>query len=117
MFGVYEYDIVVPTTLVGVCGLTSIDLRHRTAEFSVLIHPEHQRKGYGEDALSCLLHYGFDHLNLHRIWGETFEGNPGMRLYDKLGFKLEGRAREAYYKEGAYHDALVYGMLQHEWKR
>lgn len=99
---------------VGTCGLTSISQLHGTAEFSLLIGPEHQRKGYGEAALIELLKYAFNNLRLHCIWGETFEGNPAYELFLKLGMKPEGVCRERYFKSGKYVNTIIVSILESE---
>ena len=49
---------------VGTCGLTGISYIHRTAEYSILIGPENQGKGYATEAMRLLLDYGFKNLDL-----------------------------------------------------
>lgn len=99
MFGIY-----VPS-LVGVCGLTSIDWVNRRAEFSLYIGPKYQSMGYGELALRALIQHGFDRLNLNSIWGEVFAGNPAMKTFLKVGFRNEGRRKQFYFRDGKYIDA------------
>jgi UDP-4-amino-4,6-dideoxy-N-acetyl-beta-L-altrosamine N-acetyltransferase len=85
---------------VGVCGLTSINMVHRTAEFSLYIAPEYQKRGYAKEALIKLLHYGFNDLGLNNIWGEVLEGNKAMKIFKEVGFKYEGTLRQMYFKDG-----------------
>jgi RimJ/RimL family protein N-acetyltransferase len=99
---------------IGTCGLTSIDLVHRSAEFSLLIAPDYHKNGYGRAALKQLLHYGFTHLGLHSIWGETFQGNPAFKLFLSLGMHDDGMLRERYFKNGRYLDAVAVSILDHE---
>lgn len=112
MFGILE----PAGAFVGTCGLTSIDYVHRKAEFSCFIAPEHQSKGYGKAALIELFNYGFNHLNLNRIWGETLVGNPALKIFLSLGMKKEGRLHETYYKDGAYSDSIIIGILKEDWE-
>ena len=101
--------------LVGVCGLTDINLIHRRAEFSLYIFPEYHRRGYAKDALKALFRHGFDDLNLHSIWGETFDGNPALSLFtDKLGMVYEGTRRQFYFKNGKYVDAHIISLTKEE---
>lgn len=113
MYSIVAHEIPFPANLdlIGVCGLTDITPVHNTAEFSIYI-AENQRRGYATEALKQLLEIGFNELNLNRIWGETFEGNPGMKLYEKLGFQKEGKLRQTYWKDGAYQDSYIYSMLR-----
>ena len=38
-----------------------------------------------------------------------------VRSYEKAGFVLEGRLREAVYKNGKYDDVLIMSVLRSEW--
>ena len=117
------YSIYTPTdnqvddyiTLQGVCGFTGITPVHNSAEFSIYIDPDKHKMGYGKAALQTLLHHGFEDLNFNRIWGESFDKNPAMSLYDKLGFQKEGTLRETYYKEGQYWDSHIYSLIRSDW--
>lgn len=95
---------------VGVCGLTDINLIHRRAEFSLYVGKEHQGQGYGKAALITLLKHGFYSYNLNIIWGETFQGNPAIPLFESLGMKREGMRRDFYFKNGEYTDAFLYSV-------
>lgn len=111
------YAVQSPTGLfVGVCGLTSLDWVNRRAEFSLYIGPEHQKKGFAKAALSTLLSHGFRALNLHLIWGESFEGNPACAMFERLGFFHEGYRRQFYYRDGKYIDAHLYSMTAPDWE-
>jgi len=101
---------------IGTCGLTSIDRTHRKAEFSLLINPMFHRQGWGKQALHALLRYGFNHLNLHCIWGETFEGNPALHLFEAVGMHREGTCRDRYFKNGKYVDCHLISMLEDDFK-
>lgn len=102
------------TSLVGVCGFTSIDYRNRRAEFSLYIAPAFQRRGLGKKALAILVSHGFENHGFQVIYGETFAGNPAAGLFEGLGFKLDGTRRQFYYKEGAFIDAHLYSLLREE---
>jgi len=99
---------------VGVCGLTSIDLINRRAEFSCYVGCEHQRSGYAKRALKTLFRHGFEALNLHLIYGETFLGNPALAFFKSLGMVEEGVRRDFYYKSGRYIDAAIISLKRDE---
>jgi len=109
MFGIVNNK---SNDFLGVCGLTSIDLINRKAEFSIYIGPEHQNKGYAYQALGLLFGHGFTDFGLHRIWGETFDGNPARKLFDKLGMKHEGRLKHAYFRGGEWIDSHIYAIVK-----
>ena len=105
----------------------------RTAEFSLLIGPEHRGRGLGKATLEAWLQYGFKELNLDLIWGETFiypmEAatlipeksqylftdrsiiNPAYQIFKSMpGYKQEGRLRKRYRKFGYSVDSLVFSF-------
>lgn len=110
MYAVYEKE------LVGIAGFTSIDNISRRAEFSLYIAPEFQRRGLARKALKTLFTHGFKSKNFNLIWGESFDGNPAMSLFEDLGMKREGTRREFYFKDGAYIDAHLFSVLKREWR-
>lgn len=109
------FSIKVDDKFLGVCGLTSIDLINRHAEFSLYIIPSEQRKGYAREALKKLLHFGLYELGLNLIWGETFEGNPALRLFLDTGFSIEGKRRDFYFKNGQFIDAHLVSIKRSEY--
>jgi len=115
MFGIENKE----DKLIGVCGLTWIDWKNRNAEVSIYIGAkEWQGKGAATDSLKTLIKYGFETLNLHRIYAIIFGFNkPSVKLFEKCGFKFESKRREAHYIEGKYQDELVYSILKKEYDK
>lgn len=103
-------------TVVGVCGLTSIDLYNHRAEFSLYVGPEHWGNGYGKRALQTLLTHAFKTLGLNSVWGETFDGNPAAKIFEEVGMKHDGLRRAFYFREGKHLDAHIYSVRTDEWK-
>ena len=65
--------------VVAMGGLTNIDYVVRKAEFYVFVNPQMQRRGYGVQATKTLCRYGFDILQLHKIYLYTNGSNIGAR--------------------------------------
>lgn len=110
MFEVLSGDVV------GVCGLTDIDLINRRAEFSLYIMPKYHGKGYSKPALQTLFTWGFKSLGLETIWGETFQGNHAAEIFKAMGMIFEGTRRNFYYKDGQFINADLFSILRSEWK-
>ncbi|WP_254522217.1 GNAT family N-acetyltransferase [Natrinema caseinilyticum] len=109
--------IVDESTPVGSLGFNGIDWEVQKAELGYWIAPDHQRQGYGTEAVEQILEYGFDQLGLHRIEARVFELNePSRRLLESVGFTQEGVHRDVEFVDGQYRDAYWYGLLEDEWR-
>jgi len=92
-------------------------LHHRFTELAIAILPEYQGKGYGSEAIKWALGYAFIYAGLHKVEICSFSSNEGAgRLYQKLGFVLEGRRRKVFWSRGAWTDLLHMGMINTEWE-
>jgi RimJ/RimL family protein N-acetyltransferase len=104
--------------LIGVCALHAIDWRNRQASFGIVIgEPDQWGKGYGTEATRLITAYGFERLNLHRIYLDVYNLNDrAMHVYEAAGYKREGIFRDAVFRDGSYHDCHRMAMLAPEWK-
>jgi RimJ/RimL family protein N-acetyltransferase len=102
---------------IGCVSLYKIDTISRKAEFSIYIVHYMQKKGYGEEALKLLLHYGFYELNLNQIYSDVFENNPSLEWYRKFGFKINEPLRQWYYKDGKYIDSYPISIIRSEYDK
>jgi len=104
--------------LIGNCGVFGIELENRSAELGIMIGDKSEwNKGYGAEVMMLLLKHGFETLNLNRIALRVYAENVrAVRSYEKAGFVLEGRMREAVYKHGKYDDVLFMSVLRLEWQ-
>jgi len=72
-------------------------------------------RGYGTDAVSTMLRFAFDEMNLNKVWLTTFDLNArAQACYRRCGFVEEGHLRDARYAEGEYHDELIMSVLRDE---
>jgi RimJ/RimL family protein N-acetyltransferase len=112
IFGIETLDGL----LIGNIGLSDIDWRNRRAVLGIVIgEKEYWGKGYGTEAIMALLRFVFENMNLQRVDLKVFDYNQrAVRCYEKCGFKLEGRLRQAHFHDGEYHDELVMGILRNE---
>ena len=59
-----------------------------------------------------MIQYAFSELKLHRIQASTGSGNPdSFRVMERLGMRREARLREKEFRDGAWIDELIYGLL------
>ena len=101
---------------IGNISLQSMDLRNRCAEFAIIMGDKScWGHGYAEEAARVLFNHGFNKVGLHRIYCGTSENNAGMiALARKLGMQQEGIRRQALFENGAFVDAIEFGLVQGE---
>lgn len=103
---------------VGMGGLTNISEKNRNCELYMYIDPSFQGKGLGFKSCYALCEYAFEILNLNKVYLYTFKENiPANKLYEKIGFKLEGILRQHTFKDGVLKDRNFYGILKNELKK
>jgi RimJ/RimL family protein N-acetyltransferase len=112
-----ESSAPLTTKPIGYISLKSSFQQHRNSTMSIQICREEQEKGYGSEAIKWVLEWGFLAAGLRRVGVSCFSFNEGARrLYERLGFVIEGREREAVWKNGGWHDSIAMGMLEGEWR-
>lgn len=102
--------------LIGRVSLVNIDAISRTAELSLVIGDRSAwGKGYGVEADALMLRYGFDFLNLHKIYAYVLEGHlNSVRILEENGLTREGVLRQHIFRDGRYHNVLLYSVLAQE---
>jgi RimJ/RimL family protein N-acetyltransferase len=102
----------------GMCNLYDIDMRNRHAELGLWLASADMRgKGYGTDAVRTLLPYAFEVARLEKVYLTVCDFNEaGLRCYERIGFRYEGRLRHQIYYQGRYWDEWPMRMLRSEWE-
>ncbi len=102
--------------LIGIVGLSNIDYLHRTAEIGIFIGDKsYWNKGYGEEAMKLLLKYSFSYLNLRNVMLRVYSYNhSAIKCYEKIGFKMIGKRRNAIQFDMKEHDIIFMDILNDE---
>lgn len=102
---------------IGNVTLRDIDRENGSAEMSIVITDKAlQGRGYGTDALNCVVDFGFGELRLERIHLYVFDYNVrARRSYEKAGFRDEAVLRHARFHRGAHHDVHLMSIIREDW--
>lgn len=102
--------------VIGCFGLHHWDHYHRRAEAGYGLAQAYWGQGYGSEALLAIVQYGFEQMNLNRIFARTIADNhESVRLLERNGFQREGLQRKhSWEDDGTFHDSAIYGLLVHE---
>lgn len=102
---------------IGITGIHSINWVARSAEFRILMgKKEFWGKGIGSSVAQLLTAYGFQKLNLNKVWLGVADANKrAYHSYVKAGYKKEGVLRQEVYRNGKYYDAVRMSILRNEY--
>ncbi|MEX0799996.1 MAG: GNAT family protein [Dehalococcoidia bacterium] len=114
-----SFAIEADGKLIGMIATNRVEVHDRQTEIDIVIgEPGYRDRGYGTDALRATLRFLFDTVGLHRVWLATYEHNArARRAYEKAGFREEGLLRESDRVDGRWVNSVVYGILDHEFRR
>ncbi|MBB4936626.1 RimJ/RimL family protein N-acetyltransferase [Streptosporangium album] len=102
--------------LIGLVRLGDTQPEIGNAELDIYIgEKEFWGKGYATDATREICRYGFDKMRLHSItlWAVA-ENTGAIRVYEKVGFVKDGRRRDAFRRDGEWHDMFLMTLLEGE---
>ncbi len=118
-----EYNFIIALMdgrPVGMVSVSGIDTLHRHCEPGrFLIGDEEAVRGIpaAVEAMKLVYQLVFDELGLLRVFGTIASDNLLMMKWQKfLGMKEEGRLRRHYFINGHYQDAVLFGMLEDEYR-
>jgi len=114
-----NYGIFLKTNgkLIGYSGICNISEINKSGEFYIFIGEKRMwGKGIGTVVTRQILKIGFLKFKLNRIFLTVSEPNiAGIKAYKNAGFTLEGKLRQACFRDNEYHDKIVMSMLKTEW--
>jgi len=103
--------------LIGAIGLV-IERRFDCAELGYWIANANRNEGYCTEAAKAIVTYGFDALDLNKIYASHLTRNPASgRVMQKLGMTREGLQVQHVKKWDTYEDVVLYGLVREVWNR
>jgi diamine N-acetyltransferase len=100
--------------LVGTCGLEDIDHNFLRADFGIFLG-QRRGTGIGADATRLVLEWAFTILGLRNVMLESYEFNEqALRAYEKAGFQVIGRRRDAVLALGKRWDVILMDAVPRE---
>ena len=82
-------------------------------EIGVALLPQARGRGYGTEAQGLLARYLFAHTPVNRVEARTELGNVAeQRALEKAGFTREGVVRGCGWRDGAWRDGVIYGLIR-----
>ena len=113
------FAIRADAVLIGYCTIEAVERSNNRCEVGIVIGEKaHWRKGIGSMVIRELLKTAFTDLRMHRVEAVIQADNvASVRCFSRIGFQLDGRLRDAKWRDGRYVDLLVYSILDEKWDR
>lgn len=113
----YEFAVVLKesNTLLGGCGIHITNIGNREASIGYCFDNQFWGNGYASESAGAVIDFGFQRLNLHRIFATCHPDNIGSaRVMEKVGMTKEGHLREHKFQKGKWRDSFIYSILVYE---
>jgi RimJ/RimL family protein N-acetyltransferase len=102
---------------IGLIQFKNINWKHRTVEMNAAIgHPSNRDFVYGPELYFLALLTAFNELNLHKVFGYTYEHNTKAIRLNNFGAEQEGILREHLYQDGVFHDVIIYAIFKDQFE-
>ena len=115
----YEFAVILKENdkLIGGCSLNICNPEDQSGEIGYCFSPEIWGNGYATEAVSALIEFTFQKLEIHRLFaGVEPENTRSIRVLERLGLRLEGHLKENKLIRGKWRDTLIYAILAKEWE-
>ena len=97
--------------LLGNISLQNIDLINRRCNIAITIG-EDSTITTSIEAFGLIINHAFTRLNLNRIEDATHEDLFKLvKMLELIGFKVEGRGKEFFFKDGVWKDKIMFSLL------
>ncbi|MEJ7626489.1 MAG: GNAT family protein [Ferruginibacter sp.] len=105
---------------IGAAGLLYVNWIIRSADFSFYIGKDDwyiDDNGYAHDAVKLLIEYGFNNLNLNKIWMElySYDSKKIKFFTSDFDFKQDAVLRDNCFEDGKYHDSIIISLLKSDY--
>lgn len=102
--------------LAGAIGIRK-NMRFNRAEMGYWMGKPYWGKGYCTESAKAVIVYGFDEMELNRIFAYHLTRNPASgRVMEKAGMSYEGHLRQHTLRKGVYEDLKLYAILRDEFE-
>lgn len=113
----YIFSINLEQEFVGIIALAlGANRKLKLATVWYLILPDYWGQGIATEALSGLLDFAFQKLQLHRVEaGAAIANGASFRVLEKVGMRKEGQKRKVLPLANGWSDNFEYAILEEDW--
>lgn len=116
----YRFGIALKDTdrLIGIIQLLSFDEEKESASFAYMLARDFWGLGYGTEALTAVINYAFEQLEIQMIEADHFTENVSSgAVMRKCGMSYVDTVKDKYEKNGRKYSADTYILTREDWKK
>jgi len=114
----YGLELKAEKKLIGALKVTNISFYNKRGEFTSILNPSFQGKGYMGEAWQGLLNFSFNTAGLNRIQSYvTPDNKASIKKNERAGLSYEGRLQDYWIMKGVKKDALVYAITSETYNK
>ncbi|MDP3312978.1 GNAT family N-acetyltransferase [Lutibacter sp.] len=99
-------------SVIGLIDLYDFNPQHKRVGIGILILPKYQSMGFGKEALSLIINYCKNYLNLHQVYASILSENLiSISLFEHFNFKKSGEKKDWIFNNGGYKDEYLYQLI------
>ena len=104
--------------IAGLIGLVRTDLSNKSSSIGYWVSEDSQGLGLVTQSVKAILNFGFNTLDFNRIVIRAQPANTrSCAIPERLGFTVEGIAKEAEQLNGQFVDLRIYALLRSQWQK
>jgi len=114
----YRWAIIHSDTneCIGQIAYFLVDSKNHFAEIEYCIGGKFQGKAYATESTKCVINFGFEEMNLHKVQICHMSTNaPSKKVIEKCKLVYEGKLRDFIFTGDGYIDRLYYSILRDEY--
>lgn len=115
----YVFSLILKENeeMIGAGEFNIRDDTNQAGEIAYIVNPRYWGLGYATEAAKQLIAFGFNELNLHRIFATCDARNiASAKVLEKAGMIKEGVIRENILIKDGWCDSLLFSILDREWR-
>ncbi len=103
---------------VGMIDLFDFDPYHSRAGVGIMIKKEYRQNGYAKEALSILIKYSFEYLNLHQLYANiAVDNKASCLLFENCGFEKTCIRKDWNFDGRKFNDIFFYQIINPNHKK
>jgi diamine N-acetyltransferase len=98
---------------IGLIDLFDFDAKNKRAGVGIIVQNETDRNsGFGKEALSMVINYAFQQLELHQLYANIgTENRASLSLFTTFGFQKIGVKKDWNFVRGNYADEALFQLI------